>query len=74
MGSNPTPGTDGRSPTGRAATADTGYVMLVEALFTWFALSIPATLIIGRMIGAASSDDSVPSWSHEARCTRTVCP
>jgi len=37
------------------------YMMLVVlALFTWFALSVPATLIVGRFIAANSRDRDLP--------------
>ncbi len=35
-------------------------MLVVVALFVWFALSIPATVIIGRIFGAASVDSCVP--------------
>lgn len=47
--------------------ADTGYVMLfVVALFIWFALSIPATLLIARLLGSATADSRVPSPERRA--------
>ena len=49
-------------------------MILVEALLIWFAVSVPASLLIGRMFGAASSDDYVPSWSHESLGTGSVSP
>lgn len=36
-------------------------MLVVVALFVWFTLSIPATVIIGRILGAASGDSGVPS-------------
>lgn len=34
-------------------------MLVVVALFVWFALSIPATVIIGRILAAASGDNRV---------------
>jgi hypothetical protein len=39
---------------------------MLVALFTWFALSIPATLLVARMFGVASDDDSVPFLTDES--------
>jgi hypothetical protein len=45
----------------RAGIAETRYVMpFVVALLIWFALSIPATLILGRLLSAASERRSAP--------------
>ena len=35
-------------------------MLVVLALFTWFALSVPATLIVGRFIAANSRDRDLP--------------
>ena len=39
-------------------------MLLVVALLVWFAFSIPATVIIGRILGAASRDSRVRSWER----------
>ena len=49
-------------------------MLVVLALFVWFALSVPAALFIGRIIAASGRDRSMP-WTHVAttghRLTRT---
>ncbi len=40
------------------------------ALVIWFALSVPATLVIGRMLRGATGDGPVPSPENRVR-TRT---
>ena len=45
----------------RSSIADKRYVMLfVVALLAWFVLSIPATLMVGRMLAASSRGLAVP--------------
>ena len=36
-------------------------MLFFVALFIWFALSIPATLVIGRILGGARGGGPVPS-------------
>ena len=36
-------------------------MLFFVVLSIWFALSIPATLVIGRMLGAATDDRRLPS-------------
>ena len=36
-------------------------MLLTVVLVVWFVLSIPATLVIGRYLGAATSGTGVPS-------------
>jgi hypothetical protein len=36
-------------------------MLIVVALFVWFAVSVPATLIIGRILGAGPHGNRVPS-------------
>lgn len=36
-------------------------MLFFVALFIWFAVSVPATLVIARMLGGATGDGPVPS-------------
>ncbi|HUR22906.1 MAG TPA: hypothetical protein VMZ73_03435 [Acidimicrobiales bacterium] len=44
-----------------ARKAETGYMLLFfVALLVWFALSVPATLLVGRVIAASSRNTLTP--------------
>ncbi len=45
-------------------------MLFFVALVIWFALSIPATVVIGRMLGGATRGGPVPSPETDVR-TRT---
>lgn len=40
-------------------------MLIVVVLFVWFALSVPATLVIGRILGAGPNGNRVPSRSPD---------
>ena len=42
-------------------------MLFFVALVIWFALSIPATLVIGRMLGGAAGKGPVPSPERRVR-------
>ena len=42
-------------------------MLFFVALFIWFALSIPATLVIGRMLEGATGDGRRPSPERRVR-------
>ena len=47
-------------------------MFFMVALFIWFALSIPAALLIGRMLRAASANSRVPVLPRPVANTRAA--
>lgn len=45
---------------------------LVAALLVWFALSVPVTLVIGRIIGGVTPAAKVPSQARRSSASGLV--